>query len=233
MSKKIYFTLLELLIAIAVIGILVTLLLPSLRKSREHAQIAVCMSNQSQIAKAVFLYCSKNNMKMDWRKNHQKWIENGDLLTQADSSAYWGVSYAHLMGDVSRVYPDIAKIFTCPKAEEVDPWVDYEVNGQYTTYGFNGVSYNGERQFFDNNAYTGSASKPILSVESPADLILTQDAYESMLDGNGDTPISLTQWPNNTNEYFRHLERTVVLWFDGHATLKNKFSWSWELYRQE
>lgn len=57
------FTLIELIIVTAVIGILVTFLLPSLGKAREKAQIAVCLSQQKQIGTAKFLYLNDNNQR--------------------------------------------------------------------------------------------------------------------------------------------------------------------------
>lgn len=47
------FTLMELLIVVAIIGILVTLLIPSLRKARSAAKNAVCLSNTSQWSKLL------------------------------------------------------------------------------------------------------------------------------------------------------------------------------------
>lgn len=59
MCKK--FTLIELLIVVAIIGILLTLLLPSLRKARMKAFNAVCVSNISQIQKGLSNYISGSN----------------------------------------------------------------------------------------------------------------------------------------------------------------------------
>lgn len=50
------FTLIELLVVVAIIGILASLLMPSLAKSREKARIKVCMNHLKQINTAAFLY---------------------------------------------------------------------------------------------------------------------------------------------------------------------------------
>lgn len=64
MLKK--FTLIELLIVVAIIAILLSLLLPSLSRSYELTRRAVCKSNLSQIGKAAMVYAKDNNGKVPY-----------------------------------------------------------------------------------------------------------------------------------------------------------------------
>jgi len=50
------FTLVELLVVVAIIALLLSILLPALNKAREAARHTVCMANQSQVGRAMFLY---------------------------------------------------------------------------------------------------------------------------------------------------------------------------------
>ena len=67
------FTLIELLVVVAIIGILASILLPSLQKAREKAVIAVCLSNQKQMALAYNAYAMDNNdfaVQHRWYNSH-------------------------------------------------------------------------------------------------------------------------------------------------------------------
>jgi len=59
--KKSSFTLIELLVVVAIIGILASLLLPSLGKARKKALASVCAGNLKQLGTAMIMYTDDND----------------------------------------------------------------------------------------------------------------------------------------------------------------------------
>ena len=61
MHKKPSFTLIELLVVISIIGVIASLLLAVLGKSREAARQSVCLSQQKQIGQLALMYSDDND----------------------------------------------------------------------------------------------------------------------------------------------------------------------------
>lgn len=58
------FTLVELLVVMAIIGILIALLLPTLGRTKESARATACLGNLHQTGIALQIYVSENNNKL-------------------------------------------------------------------------------------------------------------------------------------------------------------------------
>ena len=60
------FSLIELMVVVAVIGIMAALLLPALAKTKEQARGTACRSNMKQLALAFLMYSEDNNETFPW-----------------------------------------------------------------------------------------------------------------------------------------------------------------------
>lgn len=60
--RQLAFTLIELLIVISIIALLIGILLPALSRARQAAQAVHCLSNQRQLALALFNYAGDNGV---------------------------------------------------------------------------------------------------------------------------------------------------------------------------
>jgi type II secretory pathway pseudopilin PulG len=163
------FTLIELLIMIAILSILFSLFLPQLARSKEHAYITVCMNNLRQVAIAFQTYIQDYNGEMP--------------ITE-----YW-------LDDFEPVYSYVKSnaIFTCPKTGTKPGSVwdaennlrngDFSRGGNITDIEKNNNYNNGH----GNNPYHFDISNP--SPQTPAVVAAKQSArlvYEKRWDNHLD-----------------------------------------------
>ena len=79
MSKRNGFTLVELLVVIAVIALLMAILLPALNKAKEHARVIACLANLKQWGTIASIYADNNNGKY-W---------SGQTKPPASNAGFW------------------------------------------------------------------------------------------------------------------------------------------------
>jgi prepilin-type N-terminal cleavage/methylation domain-containing protein/prepilin-type processing-associated H-X9-DG protein len=80
MRKK--FTLIELLVVIAIIGILASILMPSLSEARGRSRIAVCVSNSRQAAIATFAVADDFDQRVGPSGNCQAYTQDASQASQ-------------------------------------------------------------------------------------------------------------------------------------------------------
>lgn len=76
------FTLIEILVVVAIIALLISILLPSLTQAREQAKIVRCLANESQLAKASNMYLNANRDRFCWGPGPQVTDSAGNPLTR-------------------------------------------------------------------------------------------------------------------------------------------------------
>ncbi|MCA9298164.1 MAG: prepilin-type N-terminal cleavage/methylation domain-containing protein [Phycisphaerales bacterium] len=264
------FTLIEVLVVIAIVALLVGILIPSLGKARTAARGVVCSSNQKQIMTAFMMYAdtyadehhaSRQNYGLRFRQQQNRgdaWSLVPPYEGWRDDNpgglhGYWGAIYDEFLGVVTTpsmyVPPPFGEglasqpafsgweVFRCPDARKMDPWPadvrEFDPFYVFCTYGFNGVHRNGGVGFFRPTRegvydFDDAAPNPLHRIQFPARMIVFQDAFEHMLDANGDTlndlfqydgydasgDIAFAEWER---EYFRHSGGCNTAWLDGHA----------------
>lgn len=107
------FTLIELLIVIAIIALLAAILFPVFGRARENAKRASCSSNLKQLGLAIAQYTQ------DYDERHPIWgnVAVAALPTPQPASMYWGAGVAPYLGFKINVVANFNKpplILLCP-----------------------------------------------------------------------------------------------------------------------
>ncbi|MCM8533702.1 MAG: type II secretion system GspH family protein [Lentisphaeraceae bacterium] len=205
MLRRKRFTLIELLVVIAIIGILSSMLLPSLQNARGAAKTGVCLSSTRQLALAYTMYSDENK---------------GYTLPQIfeDDQFWYSLLYPYYESD---------DLLTCPEVTGNNPdssWGTNRLNwggtggwlNKFGSYGLNGFTYSSVSNSTSFYSYLheaeNSSNTPFFSDSSWVDSRpSSSDANPTAFDGSDTTNLGRIVLNRHVKK------RTNVSLFDGSA----------------
>lgn len=123
------FTLIELLVVIAIIALLLSIIMPALRKAREHSKMLVCKSNQRSILQAVSVYSTNNHNRLPPTIQGRA---DGWRTIPMRLKYYYGTDVALSGGSVIEIlgsYMESPEYFDCPVSGHDPDWQEAYISG--------------------------------------------------------------------------------------------------------
>lgn len=190
MCKK--FTIIELLVVVAIIGILVSLMLPSLSKAREKVKQAACLSNSKQISIATTSYIMNHNAYGPSDSGNNRWhmkLMAGSYLPEAPSNA-------------------TSPVLTCPSGEQLG-------NPNLTNIAMNWYVTG------KNQTNVTVSIKPILNATASETCLLIDNYTFWWSTTNWHMNNNIVVDEPNAGNMARHQLKANVTYLDGHAVAKS------------
>ncbi len=168
------FTLVELLVVVAIIALLVSILLPSLGRAKEQARMVSCMSNLKSLGLSFTFYATENN---DW---------------YPAGSAYGGYYYEEYTWDsVLQPYYNNMGMLRCPSDKLLRDYSKLPAgkDGYPRSYAINvDVTWMGPSVYGEGLGYEGNIPpfpwpgwvQKAASVTDPSDTVLLGEEWENM-----------------------------------------------------
>ena len=228
LRRKGNFTLVELLIVIAMIAILASMLLPALNKAREKARIISCVSNLKQLGQLHILYASSFDGFIVLARNislptegscdfNQRWIYPLAKYIQNDTRSALEMQTAS---------PFVGSIYCCPAVNNV---VKPTVSAQMFSYGMNqsiqmadprlNKLEDGNTRYCRFSNFKNS-SATVLNADNWSTYELSKISMGTVLNQLQRKIAQLPDEVSIANESLRHNDGNVIniLWLDGHAS---------------
>jgi len=226
------FSLIELLVVVAVVALLMGLLLPSLTRARRLTRTAVCLSNLRQLGHAFHMYAADYDQRC---MPLAYW--SAEIIGAGPTVYWWGTNDAggvdHRRGFVwPYLRSDLRRkgVFECPS----QPWGSYRPQGAArsitSTYGYNGYYLSpphtpgwafqiGHRPWLATEQVM-RPSRVFAFADTLIDLGGVQPHNNALLD----PPFLFDgrRWRPNPSPTtcFRHLDRANACFVDGHGESK-------------
>lgn len=214
------FTLLELLVAVAVIGILASLLLPALSQGKDSARRISCVNNLRQLGLATQLYwddhdgrtfrykgAATNGGDIYWFGWLERW--RGDNEGQRAFDLTQGALYPYLQGRGVEICPALNYSSRLYKPKATGAAYGYGYNLHLSTNLVNRIAQPGETILFADAAQVNTFQAPA----SAGNPLLEEFYYLSA---------------GERTAHFRHRQRANALFCDTHVDWERAVPGSWD-----
>lgn len=205
----------ELLVVLAIFGILISLLQPTLKKMMNHSREMVCLNHLRQQNVALSAYTEEHDGFMPV-------AVTGSTGNPPWAHMYWSYELSGFTDNPCDQYSDfsaLGTIFECPSN-------DFEGKGLTAIYG--GYSHN----YSFMGYYEGSTipRQNIISADKPSESFIFGDSVQYSTDRSLKDPAYTssrgrltvfyrpTGWNGRIFEYRRHRGGTNLAWLDGHVS---------------
>ena len=202
------FSLIELLVVVAILGVLMSILLPSISKAKEKTKAAVCLSNFKQVG-----YYNEMAISMSWRKSVSETDEHNKKVGQLTPRWRPPYAWAYIGGEGVREafnsYDDnttavhrFLQGFNCPNYELPDSSA-MEAWGE-------GIL---KLYFYAANENLRGDNYQSTQITHPSEFLMNSEK-----DPQASTWDEITSGAGHTGFDNRHLNTANTLFLDGHAT---------------
>jgi prepilin-type N-terminal cleavage/methylation domain-containing protein/prepilin-type processing-associated H-X9-DG protein len=192
--KKTKFSLIELLVVVAIIGILASFLLPTLSKARKKAQSSVCQNKLKQISTASFMYAEDN--------------DDFAPLNDAENSDYWSKRMSqggYLPAITTANSNENGSPYKCPNGAELDTYYtnNYSQNYRLGQIDANGTVYT---PYQLTSSHSNKTAFYIDAWNVKNNLFKSYFSEAKIYDSNKENAIA------------RHQSKANIVYVDGHAS---------------
>ena len=202
---KKFFSLIEMMVVLAIIAILVSFLLPGLGKARAQARTAQCASQMHQVGLASQMYLSDNDNYFNPKKYQREEYYTNNQFKERNSTGYGTVSYYATNVYFDYQYVQKKELFICPSNTEsaLDAYSTSMTFNMEITTRANGKGILPYAEMLGQKSYLKS-----VHIKNPSQKLLTVDTSDGWLKNNRMSSVTVRHQGQKINH----------LWADGHGS---------------
>ncbi len=207
------FTLVELLVVVAIIALLIAMLMPSLAGAREEARRVACLSQLKQVGSAIIMYVGESDQYLpgpSWYGQTPRYNHNSQNITR-----YLAV-YLGMPTPSSR--SDVTPMFICPAAAPYKP-AAFALESTHM-FGADGLNESTGLRLFGYPTFEGRPWYPpskVSAVRRPAQQYAVRD-IDGFIHPGGWNGAVLSQPGHGFSPNFQPMRN--YLFFDTHVELR-------------